>query len=162
MSDTQVVSTTTTATVPAAVVAKLDIIATAKAAGKKAKYVLKQSPATQGDKLIDIGDVYEGENGLYAVEGSELIIGRTDDEKLLLKAKNDGSVTNEDGTSPKYVTLGRLFFNEKKKDGTPCKPHFSAKTLKTIGSIKEGTRFVMFPNTPRVGGAKRAGGFRRN
>ncbi len=134
--------------------AKLDIVSASKALGKKAKYVLKRSDK---DGLVDVGDVYEGEDGFYVVEGTDLVIGTNDEGKLLLKTKNPG--TNPEITS-KYVTLGRLFYNEKKKDGTPCKPHHSARAMSTIGNIVEGTRFVMFPNIPRTG-KRPSGGFKR-
>lgn len=118
---------------------------TTSTAAPVAKYILK---IKDGDNLKDVGKVVEreGKNGsvYMTVEGTDLIVGSTQEGNLVLKKK-----ATDPNAEYKYEIIGRLFENTSKAGNT----WFRAKT-------KEGVIYMMFLNTPKTGGGKKFGGSR--
>lgn len=102
-----------------------------------AKFILK---IKDGDVLKDVGNVIEreGKNGsiFMIVEGTDLLIGTTQDGRLLLKKK-----ATDPNAQYKYEILGQLFKNHAEKTG---KPWYRAET-------RDKVEYVMFPLSPNRG-----------
>lgn len=111
------------------------------AATPVAKYILKTKT---DDGLKDVGKVIEreGKEGsiFMTVEGTDLIIGTNKDGNLVLKKKNA-----DPNAEYAYSTITRLFENESKAGNAYHR-----------GKTQEGTVYMMFPNTPKPAGQKRA------
>lgn len=104
---------------------------------------------TKGEdgSLIEIGRVLTNPAAnfqpAYTVEGTDLIIEANKEGKLVVKKLDEAP-----DAAYKYAIVTGLFFNDKKKDGTPCSPYYRGKS-------RDGDEFLMFPYTPKVGPVKK-------
>lgn len=94
---------------------------------------------TRGEdgSLINVGRVLTNPSAnfqpSYVVEGTELLIEANKEGKLILKQKDD-----KPDAKYMYAIVTGLFFNDKKKDGTPCTPYYRGKS-------REGDEFLLYP-----------------